>query len=373
MPDQLRATAAEAIRCWPGVPAHAHAVAAGLLALAGEPGDLDAARCALDTVTAIDTWRDDRSYLWSLFVGGMATAAARLGNQALCVQLLAELEPVTSTCGVGGSLVCFMGSNAHWAGIVAGALGRTEQARHWLEQGLAVHRRLGARAWEAESHLELAKVEAAGSHAERAAQLAAELGLFGMTDRLSAMEGAEAEATGSPDAELRRDGELWLIRYRHSSARLRDYKGLADLRTLLARPGTDVHVLELAGARHAETDSGTLLDATARAAYRRRLTELDQDLAAARADHDIGRAQYLDNQRAALLAELRRAAGLAGRPRPLGTSTTERARKTVTSRLREAIRRIEAVLPGLGEHLDRSVITGTTCRYEPNNHLTWQL
>jgi predicted ATPase len=374
IPDQLRATADEAIRCWPGVPAHAHAVAAGLLALAGEPGDLDAARRALDTVTAISTWRDDRSYLWSLFVGGMATAAARLGDQALCAQLLTELEPVTGTCGVGGSLVCFMGSNAHWAGIAAGALGRTEQARHWLEQGLAVHRRLGARAWEAESHLELAKADAAGGHAERAAQLAAELGLFGVTDRLAAMPGAaQAEAGGGPDAELRRDGELWLIRYRHSSAHLRDYKGLADLRTLLARPRADVHVLELAGARHAETDTGTLLDATARAAYRRRLTELDEDLAAARADHDIGRAQHLDNQRTALLAELRRAAGLAGRSRPLGTSTTERARKTVTSRLREAIRRIEAVLPELGEHLDRSVSTGTTCRYEPTTHLTWRL
>jgi len=374
IPDQLRAIAAEAIRCWVGVPSHAHAVAAGLLALAGEPGDLDAARRALDTVTAIGTWRDDRSYLWSLFVGGMATAAARLGDQALCAQLLTELEPVTSTCGVGGSLVVFVGSNAHWAGIVAGALDRTEQAQHWLGQGLAVHRRLGARAWEAESHLELAKAGAAGSHAERAAQLAAELGLFGVTDQLSAMQGAaEAQATGGPDAELRRDGELWRIRYRHSSAHLRNSKGLADLRTLLVRPGADVHVLELAGARRAETDSGTLLDATARAAYRHRLTELDEDLAAARADHDVGRTQYLDDQRTALLAELRRAAGLAGRPRSLGTSTTERARKTVTSRLREAIRRIEAVLPELGEHLDRSVITGTTCRYEPTDHLTWRL
>lgn len=109
-----------------------------------------------------------------------------------------------------------------------------------------------------------------------------------------------------------------------------------------------MHVLEPAGTRHAETGSGTLLDATARAAYRHRLTELAQDLAAARADHDIGRVQHLDNQRTAVLAELRRAAGLAGRPRPLGTSTTGRACKTVTSRLREAICRIETVLPELG-------------------------
>jgi hypothetical protein len=42
-------------------------------------------------------------------------------------------------------------------------------------------------------------------------------------------------------------------------------------------------------------------------------------------------------------------------------------RELVTSRLREAIRGIEAVLPELGEHLDRSVITGTTCGHEPQD------
>jgi hypothetical protein len=119
--------------------------------------------------------------------------------------------------------------------------------------------------------------------------------------------------------------------------------------------------------------SGTLLDATARAAYRRRLAELDDDLAAARADHDIGRAEHLDNQRAVLMAELRKATGLAERSRTPGTSSTERARKTVTSRLRDAIRRIEAVLPQLGAHLNRSVITGTTCRYQPTTPVIWKL
>ena len=345
-----------------------------MLALTGEPDDLDAARRALDTATATGIWRDDRSYLWSLFVGGMATAAARLGDRALCGQLLAELEPVTGTCGVGGSLACFMGSNAHWAGVVARGLGHTEEARHWLEQALAVHRRLGARAWEAESHLELAALEPASGHAARAGQLAGELGLPGVARRLSAIQGAlPAEATDHTDAELRRDGEIWRIRYRHASAHLRDCKGLADLRTLLARPGADVHVLELAGAGFTEPDSGPLLDTAARAAYRRRLTELEQDLAEAHADHDIGRAEHLDHQRTALLAELRRTAGLAGRRRPLGTSSAERARKTVTSRLREAIRRIETVVPELGAHLDRSVITGTSCRYEPTTDVTWLL
>ncbi len=50
-------------------------------------------------------------------------------------------------------------------------------------------------------------------------------------------------------------------------------------------------MLELAGAGNHDRDAGTLLDPTARADYRRRLTELDEDLADAHTDHDIGRAQ----------------------------------------------------------------------------------
>ena len=281
---------------------------------------------------------------------------------------------MADACGVNGALVCFMGSNAHWAGILAGALGRPEDARRWLEQALAVHQRLGASAWEAEPHLELAAIGTDGRHAERAAQLAFELGLHGLTARLAmSPQSRSAEAADRTDAELRRDGELWRVRHHGSSAHLRDLKGLADLAVLLARPGLDVHVMELAGARHHDRDSGTLLDAAARADYRRRLAELDEDLATAHDQHDIGRDQHLDGQRAALIAELSRAAGLAGRPRPLGTSTIERTRKAVTARLREAIHRVEAVLPELGAHLDRSVRTGTTCRYEPAEHLTWTL
>lgn len=309
-------------------------------------------------------WRDDRSYLWSVFVGGMATAAVRLDDTAVCAELLVELETMTGACGVNGAVVCFMGSNAHWAGILAAALGRAEDARRWLDQALAVHRRLGARVWEAETCVELAVFDPAA--ARHAAGLAAELGLTGVGARVA---GAEPSAA---DAELRRDGELWLVRHHGSTALLRDVKGLGDLATLLSRCGTDVHVLELAGAANRDRDSGTLLDATARQAYRRRLADLDEELDRARADHDRGRAERLD-ARAELLTELRRAAGLAGRPRALGTSTTERARKAVTARLREAIHRVGAVLPALGAHLDRSVVTGTTCRYEPADHLTWRL
>jgi tetratricopeptide (TPR) repeat protein len=369
-PALLRATAAEAIRWWVGVPSHAHAVAAGFFALAGDPDDLDAARRALDTVVALDSWRMDQSYLWPVFVGQMATAAVRLGDRALCTDLLVELAPLTDACGLNGATVCFMGSNAHWAGLLARALGRADEARRWLEQALAVHRRLGARAWEAETCAELAALDGAGEHAERAAALAAELGMHGVLARVTA-----APAAPTPDGgpELRRDGQLWRVGWAGAVAHLPDLKGLADLAVLLARPCTDVHVLELAGAGSDDRHAGTLLDPAARAAYRRRLADLDDDLARARGDHDLGAVPALEAQRTALVAELRRASGLAGRSRPLGSSTTERARKAVTARIREAIHRIAAVLPDLGAHLDRSVVTGTACRYEPAEPLTWVL
>lgn len=97
------------------------------------------------------------------------------------------------------------------------------------------------------------------------AQLALELGLHGVAARLARPPvSGSAEARDGTDAELRRDGELWRVRHHGSSAHLRDLKGLSDLAVLLARPGVDVHVLELAGAGHSDRDSGTLLDATAR-------------------------------------------------------------------------------------------------------------
>jgi hypothetical protein len=321
------------------------------------------ARRALDIVVALNRWRADRSYLWPVFVGAMATAAVRLDDHTLGASLLDELAPLADSCGVNGALVCFMGANAHWAGILAAALGHLDQARRLLERALDIHRRLGAAAWEAETRLELDTLGVPG-HRERAQQLADDLGLARVAARLPV-----GPVLGT-DAELRRDGELWHIRHRGASAHLRDLKGLADLATLLARPGRDVHVLQLVRASHRDDDCGPLLDPTAQANYRRRIVELDQALATA---GEPGAGHRLRAERSALATELARAGGLAGRSRALGSSTTERARKAVTARLREAITRITAVLPELGAHLDRSVTTGTRCRYDPDVPLTWSL
>jgi hypothetical protein len=60
--------------------------------------------------------------------------------------------------------------------------------------------------------------------------------------------------------------------------------------------------------------------------------------------------------------ELAAATGLGGRGRLLGDQS-ERARKAVTARIRDAIARIERLHPALGAHLRASVTTGTFCAY----------
>jgi hypothetical protein len=121
---------------------------------------------------------------------------------------------------------------------------------------------------------------------------------------------------------------------------------------------------------HEQGDLGPVIDAQARAAYQGRLTELADDLADAEHNNDEGRIAVVTAERDALIAQLTQAYGLGGRPRRAG-SPVERARTTVTARIRDGIRRIEAVHPELGRHLRHSIRTGTLCSYEPESPVDW--
>jgi hypothetical protein len=63
--------------------------------------------------------------------------------------------------------------------------------------------------------------------------------------------------------------------------------------------------------------------------------------------------------------ELARAFGLRGRERR-AASASERARAGVTRAVRQAIARIDEHHPQLGEHLRRTIRTGTYCAYSPD-------
>jgi hypothetical protein len=107
-----------------------------------------------------------------------------------------------------------------------------------------------------------------------------------------------------------------------------------------------------------------VLDAAARDAYRRRLSALAADLDAADRAGDHTAAERVEAERQALTAELRRAAGLAGRNRQ-ASPEAERARVNVTRTLRATIERIAPAAPLAAAHLRSSIRTGAACRYQP--------
>src|SRR5262249_26110743 len=111
-------------------------------------------------------------------------------------------------------------------------------------------------------------------------------------------------------------------------------------------------------------------DRQALAEYHRRLQEIDEELAEAETGADLGRARKLAGERDALLAQLAADTGRGGRARRLN-DPVERARKAVTARLRDAIRRVKAADPAAAEHLERAVKTGVYCAYRPDPPVTW--
>jgi tetratricopeptide (TPR) repeat protein len=181
---------------------------------------------------------------------------------------------------------------------------------------------------------------------------------------------------------FRREGDYWSVSFEGHTVRVRDLKGMRYLARLLADPGREYHVLDLVAAetgsgaqvdsgqaaglpRSALGDAGESLDAQAKDAYRRRLAEIDDDLEQAHTIGDAERAAQANAERDFLVQELARAFGLGGRDRP-AASASERARAAVTRAVRQAMTRIAEHHPQLGQHLNRTIRTGTYCAYAPD-------
>ena len=178
--------------------------------------------------------------------------------------------------------------------------------------------------------------------------------------------------------EFRAEGAVWRVGFAGQTALIDDSKGMRDIAYLLARPGQDVHVLDLVAPEnrgHALDRPGPgdeVLDASARRAYKARIIELEDDLTEAEHLADDERAATARAERDLLVDELARAMGLGGRARRQ-TDQGERARQAVRARVRDAIRKVQRVNPKLARHLERSLRTGYFCRYEPEEPIAWEL
>ncbi|MFD8657985.1 ATP-binding protein [Streptomyces globisporus] len=199
-------------------------------------------------------------------------------------------------------------------------------------------------------------------------------------ERAAAPPGPDtAAAQDGASAEFRRNGPVWQLRWDGVTVHIPDAKGLRDLHSLLGLPGADVPAVRLLAPEGGDLavaagqfGGDPVLDEEAKRRYKEHLDRLDAEIDRAAARDDTQQVEKYGRERQALLDELRTAAGLGGRTRRLGDQT-ERARKTVTARIRDTLRKLDTLHPALAAHLKASVTTGTTCAYRPEHSPDWRL
>ena len=188
---------------------------------------------------------------------------------------------------------------------------------------------------------------------------------------------------------LKRD-DYWMIRYHGHTALLKSTRGLRCLAVLLRNPGREFHVSELVVSlmqapipasgvtargrlRYVGeqlvaakfSDAGPVLDAQAKAQYKRRLNDLQQELNQAEQFNDFVRGIKAQDEMHAIAQHLASAVGLGGRDRKTA-SDAERARSAVTKRVKKAVQKIGAAIPSLGHHLTARIKTGYFFSYNPH-------
>jgi hypothetical protein len=337
-------------------------------------------RCALSSVY-LQTGREDdlrreyehfakddfstlpRDNLWMPALSFLTQACHHFGDAERAPRLRELLEPYSGRNVITPD-VAYFGPVDRFLALLAATQGDREQAAAWFASARALAQHMGAKPTLA--RIDAEEAAALGDHPRPAP---------------SARDGAPP-ATAAEPRRLRRHGDVWEFESGTNSFHLKDAKGLQHLALLLANPGQEFHALDLVGGATAapaagglpdqemtirgrgQDDSGPLLDAEAKAQYRQRISELQEELEEAQEFHDPERASRAREELDFIEAELSAAVGLGGRDRKTGGSA-ERARVNVTRALKGTVDRIADYDEALGHHLRTCIRTGTFCVYDP--------
>ena len=310
-------------------------------------GRLDRARMLVRTFHGRVLDDLPRDVNWLLILQGVLEAALAVGDTDVVATCARLLGPYTGRAVFNAGAVMFHGVTDDTLARAMDTLGDHQGAAPLRERALATYERLGASWWR---------------------------------DRLRAWPWSAATSPSTTPRSVRlhpaADG-LWVVGPDSDAVAVRAVRGYTYLRELLRRPGQPVSALDLVTdglGGVVQRGLGDVVDRQALDAYRRRLRDIERDLAEAQDWSDSGRVEALHTEREALLDEISAATGLGGRARTTGSSN-ERARVAATKAITAAIARIASVNEPLGRHLRSTIHTGTYCSYEPapEDGLTWVL
>jgi hypothetical protein len=340
-----------------------------------------------------------RTNEWLFSLGFLADVAQRLHDRERASALYELLLPHAARNACTADYIA-TGSVSRPLGVTAATMAHWDDAERHFEDALNANTSMRARPWAAWTQCDWAAMllhrdgprdgHRAAELLERAAETAEHLAMTPLLERAAALNSTDGPSPATTPSIFRRDGEYWSVGYERDTFRLKDSKGLRYLARLLREPGRELHALDLVagerpGVRPVRTpepglassspgDVGETLDAQAKAEYRRRLEELEDELDEAQALGDPERLARAQEERDFLVGELVGAIGLGGRDRRMG-SPAERARVSVTRAIRSALARIHEHSPALGDHLERTIHTGTFCSYAPDPRAPadWQI
>ncbi|HEX2316005.1 MAG TPA: AAA family ATPase, partial [Thermomonospora sp.] len=260
--------------------------------------DLGTALAHLEDFTArLGDGRPVPGMFASLWLRFRAQVAAATRDPELCAAVRAEISPVADEWAVSVYGCDLGGPFRLWLAMVDAAQERWDDAVANFTAACESADRMLARPWSVEARTGLVQTLLARGDAGSAAPLlketlaeAEELGMAHAVERLrrareecSPLDRAVA-VTASAN-EFRFDGEVWWLAYAGRVVHMPDAKGLRDLHLLLSGPGTEVPAVRLAnpegGAEAAAARAmggDPVLDEEAKARYRRRLAELDEEI-----------------------------------------------------------------------------------------------
>lgn len=377
-------------------------------AVAVDLGQLADARAVVDMLAADRFGGVPLNNDWSLSMSLLADVIHALGDGGRAQELYDVMLPAAGRCVE--TLEGSVGAIDHPLGLLASTTGQHDLAVDHLESGLVINERMGARPWAAHTRVALAEVLAARggpddaararAELERAREVNAHVGSRRLAERIDAVLASVVPAPRATRAstpaparhgQFRCEGDVWVVGLDDVHHRIRGTKGLRYLATLLAAPGTQIHVLDLVGAVDADarrpgrgTDpdlrpvasggADDVLDTRARAAYRERIEALQEEIDEAEQWNDGARASRAQEELDILIHELAAASGLGGRSRSF-TTDAERARVNATRAIRAAVAKIGEHDAELSWHLHRSLRTGMFCCYEPDREapVSWHV
>jgi hypothetical protein len=402
------------------------AFTASMASLAAAAGELERARAALSRLAGgLQDIHQSSAWLVTLF--SVVEAAYMLGDAEIATEAASLMAPYADLPVVGSLGVSCVGSVRRSLGLAAVTAGDLDGGIALLETAVVDNERLGNRPLTAMTAVELARARArrddparddrgaAVALLDQAVREAEAMDLplrvaewAGLRDALAAGAGGAGAAPATPVAgpvtpvggvpavgaaavraagpaepveaggpaevvgTVGRRGRSWTLGVGDREVVVPDLQGMTYLVQLLTNPRVEISAAALVGdgsdASSAVAAQGAidqpLLDPTALAAYRRRVTELEDDLAEAERYADDERAARARIELDAVVDELSRTTNRFGRARSF-SSSNERARTAVQKAVRRTLDHIAQEDPVLGGALRDSVRTGRTCCYDP--------